>query len=731
MRRRLSMSNDLYIRRKEIQEEISEREENLSRLNKETSLLENKNNQAKMIQEALNTHYEELQKKHYIDRGQENEIKRVISSKKIAVDSEISYYYSHNNSISNSYNRTISDLNFKKNWDYRLRQGIFEYTSDYNKRIKPIEKEYDKAAKEAEKERDATLKVNAKSCIDNLKRLFGELEVDIKRFYKKGISADNLNELISIMDDICNRGSKIGTIPQSNQQKVYKWQQEAKNAPIDEERINNNKEEQARAVLKEKVSNAKTVLNQSKDLLDTKEKELIDNTKKIEQLITDANQKACSLNVDIGILTTEAEEKKKSVEDKYNKDVVKLTRKTEKQKKEIQDNVNEITKEINALEIEKERLFQERQEKEIELSKTFLLSFNKKKALKEKIDQLAESRSKTTSQIKEKQREIELEQLKNPDSELESELNKKKEKLDKDLLDIDNQTAININGLTEEITRLKADAKKLSVKNVVVQKYIEELKQRIIDQQNTKTELEKELKDFHTNYLIKTFGKQYGVSSTLAEYRKRILADTLKIVSLKKELSEVEKEIRTFEKEEKKRKDELQKEITRQAKEKEQARKEQEERQLRVKKELQAKEKEQEIIKDKNADFDITVLMSELENDPCHYLLSPDVNPFEEDNKKTITNSIVRKQLIQKKTTPECNEYLLFFVDATGNIISDQRLVRQMPVGEKTTVSFELKSNNGFNKNNYYLMILNFITYETISATRYKINISFSNDFDF
>lgn len=120
-----------------------------------------------------------------------------------------------------------------------------------------------------------------------------------------------------------------------------------------------------------------------------------------------------------------------------------------------------------------------------------------------------------------------------------------------------------------------------------------------------------------------------------------------------------------------------------------------------------------------------------MESNPDHILLEEDVYPFEEDNKKTITNSIVRKQLIQRKETPDCGEYLLMFADAAGNIISDKRLVKQMPVGEQTTVSFELKSSSGFNKNNYYFIVQNFSNGNIISAVKYKINISFSNDFDF
>lgn len=725
------MGNELYAYRDKIREELSEREETLLRLKKEISILEDENNQARIIDEALKSHYEELQKEHYIDRGQESEIENVISSKRESVEDEISLYSIKTDSASRTYNRTIDDLDSKKRWDHRLKQGVFEYSSDFNKRVKPIEKEYDKAAKEAEKQRSASWKAADKNCIDNLKRLFGELEIDIKRFYKKGISADNLNELVNIMDDICDKGSKIGTIPQSYLQKVYKWKQEAAAAPIDEERIDKNKEEEAKKSIKEKLAKARKELKQSQDLLHTKENAISINIEKISELTAKADEKNGRFEADREAIVSEAEEKKKLLIDSYDKDVDKLTKTCEKKKKQNQNRINDLNAAIESLEAEKDTTSKTKQEKEAELAKTFLLSFGKKKDLKEKIEQLDTSIRTISSQIQEKQNVLVSEKKKNIDKELESELKKRKEKQEKDLLDIEKQTAKRIDCLVEIISSFKEQAEKLKSVVSADQESVERLKQTIIDQKDKETKLENEVKDFHTRYIIKTFGKQYGISSMIAEKKKLIKDETSAISSLNKKLLSAEKEIAVFEKEEERRKEELQKELIRAAKEKEEARKQQQERQLRIKEELSSKEKEQEIIKERNVDIDVTELIAELENDPDHILLGEDVYPFEEDNKKTITNSIVRKQLIQRKETPDCGEYLLMFADAAGNIISDKRLVKQMPVGEQTTVSFELKSSSGFNKNNYYFIVQNFSNGNIISAVKYKINISFSNDFDF
>ena len=112
-------------------------------------------------------------------------------------------------------------------------------------------------------------------------------------------------------------------------------------------------------------------------------------------------------------------------------------------------------------------------------------------------------------------------------------------------------------------------------------------------------------------------------------------------------------------------------------------------------------------------------------------MLKKDTWPLDDDGRRVVTNSIVRKQYTQISVTAGCNDYLLVFVDHNGNAISEKRLIKQKSVGEETKTSFELKAEGGFTKENYYLVLINFDTSEIISAQRYKINIAFANDFDF
>jgi hypothetical protein len=74
---------------------------------------------------------------------------------------------------------------------------------------------------------------------------------------------------------------------------------------------------------------------------------------------------------------------------------------------------------------------------------------------------------------------------------------------------------------------------------------------------------------------------------------------------------------------------------------------------------------------------------------------------------------------------------MLVFTDHTGEPISEQRLIQQKAIGEKTMTSFELKAADGFTNKNYYMLMLNFETGEVVCAQKYKINIAFANSFDF
>lgn len=168
------------------------------------------------------------------------------------------------------------------------------------------------------------------------------------------------------------------------------------------------------------------------------------------------------------------------------------------------------------------------------------------------------------------------------------------------------------------------------------------------------------------------------------------------------------------------------------AKEEETNRRIQEERQQRIIRELQERDLEQEIIQDNTVILNrLKSFVQTLEEDDASALLDMNSCPLQDDGKRVITNSIVRKQYMQAGVGQSCNLYALVFVDHFGNAISEMRLIKRKHEGEMTKTSFELKSNNGFEDAKYYLLIINFESAELICAQKYIINISFSNDFDF
>lgn len=107
-------------------------------------------------------------------------------------------------------------------------------------------------------------------------------------------------------------------------------------------------------------------------------------------------------------------------------------------------------------------------------------------------------------------------------------------------------------------------------------------------------------------------------------------------------------------------------------------------------------------------------------------------SPLDVDVKhRTITNSMTKISLIQRNAT-DCQKYVLWFVDAMGQRISNARLLDQKSVGELSVLQFELKSQSGFSSGkDYYLCVLNFEDGQILGALPFKIKISFVNDFDF
>ena len=99
---------------------------------------------------------------------------------------------------------------------------------------------------------------------------------------------------------------------------------------------------------------------------------------------------------------------------------------------------------------------------------------------------------------------------------------------------------------------------------------------------------------------------------------------------------------------------------------------------------------------------------------------------------KVITNNIFSLELTQKEDTPNTEKYKLYFVDKLGNIISNEKTVDKMAIGESKKVTFELFSKLTFSAlKPYYLLVSDDSNGKLINKTKYKIDIAFSNDFGF
>lgn len=264
------MLNDLIQRRVLIVTEISEKEAELASLDTELASMEDKHYQAQMIESALEEYYAELYQNHPIDRSQEDEIRDLIQDKR----------------------DSIEKAGIKREEDIKS-VGRYWYLD--------------------EKKRELKIKAANKSYVNELKRIFGELEVDIKRFYQKNISKTDLVTIIGLMEMICVKGAEVGTIPLSYQQKIYKWQQAVKELPDDEQRDNIEEEEQEKQrilarldvqkrelekINKESTSLKKTCALQQKELeeqrvkLSTLNTQLSMKTKNIEDDTTEKKEKA-------------------------------------------------------------------------------------------------------------------------------------------------------------------------------------------------------------------------------------------------------------------------------------------------------------------------------------------------------------------------------------------------------------------------------------------------------
>ena len=100
------------------------------------------------------------------------------------------------------------------------------------------------------------------------------------------------------------------------------------------------------------------------------------------------------------------------------------------------------------------------------------------------------------------------------------------------------------------------------------------------------------------------------------------------------------------------------------------------------------------------------------------------------DSNNVITNNIVQRwyKFLQ---SPTSMIYVLYLIDEMGNIISNKEKIITSIVDNEFKATFEIYSKEGFDNSKNYYLIIEDDKVNIVGKIIYKINISFSNDFDF
>lgn len=729
---------------------LSSKEGELKELKENLSKMQDKAYQVKLIELVLTVRYTEALKQHPIDRDQEAEIEKVIEAKHAALKDTLLTQRTRTGQV-----------------DKALKEQLRKIPRSWSK-------EGQKAEKAAYKSHDVCCREINKDCVDALKRLFGELEIDIKRFYKKGISKEYLLKLVKVMESICDEGNRKGTIPVSYHQKIYKWKQLADELPDDQEKRLLESEAAAEKKERDKLEKANQAVKDTRKAISAFSKSVsLEEQKLIElqesladakitypakkQSITDRHEKAKNL-INQTLERIRATKKSLSTQKEINcAKIAQLQRERSNLESELIQAFSCAINEKREMLANKIAQYQDKKQRlETELDQVFILSFAKKQELRKKISAidlsiaelqgegqllLAQSEKLSKKQLEDIGRDVagsadlkekiaianaSIAQMEDENQHLLAEMESLSE--DASLVElekVDREAQTELAVLDKEEKKLNAEISKLEQKIHKTKAQIEKLQSDL--ETNTKkiSTLQKTLKDFHSYYLIKTYGKEVTV-------REKVKDTKEKIARLTSEIKQLNQEIAAAKKEEDCRAEALRQKQVKEAREAQRLKQEQQERQERIQRELLAREEEQAVIDAKAVSLDhIRMFLQKVESSSNLMTLQAENCPLEDDGKRVVTNSIVRKQYVQKRETPKCSKYLLLFVDQNGNAISEQRLIPQKSIGATTDTFFELKASKGFDQENYYLLILNFDTGDILSAEKYQINISFANDFDF
>lgn len=721
------MKEKLLFKRRSLVFELEEMTGRYDRLATEIAELENESYQAKMIEEYLSEQYAKLRKDFPIDRAIEPEITQSINTKKLDVDDILRKYESDHDEV-RKLDWPLRKARIEREFEERHGKGSWETMTEYNQRIRELKRK----EKELEKEYDFADKESKKTCLIQLKRIFGELEIDIKRYYPKGISKQNLMSFIGIMETVCEKGKCCGTVPMSFQQKIYKWKTVADEIPMDVERYNKEKEETARRLLQERLNAKKIEADTTRSKIGNKHRDLSLKTKEFDILSATIQAFESELDCKKDAVIVESEKKRCTLQCNFENEAQEMKMQCDEEIRKLRMSITNSRSLLTQKEEEQTRIRNKKIEMEEALQSTFFLAVGKKRKLKEEIDEIELLLSTGESDILAQRDEISKLEKENPKATLADALTKKERALQEAISQEAQKREKRLTEIDSELKALKAESQRVQ-KEISDLSHSENTLRETMDKANESVLILKEkLCHFHEKYLIETFGKEFCFGDHIDQKKAEKTELENSIKETKKQIEVVDSELLNLEKEMTAQREAAIKAQIEKAKEEERLRAEQLEREKRIRQEMLAREEERNAIEEKSS-FTIGVaqLVGELEADPNHRLLQEDSFPWIDDGKRTITNSIVRKKYTQRTPMPNCRQYVVFFTDNKGNPISDKRLIEQETTREEIATSFELKATGSFTKENYYLLALDFDTGKVVGAQKYKINISFTNDFDF
>lgn len=101
------------------------------------------------------------------------------------------------------------------------------------------------------------------------------------------------------------------------------------------------------------------------------------------------------------------------------------------------------------------------------------------------------------------------------------------------------------------------------------------------------------------------------------------------------------------------------------------------------------------------------------------------------DKRRVITTGITKVEFVQQENAVGTKKYLVLFTDETGKEFSDVRTLACSPVGTTSVIPFEIKTQSIVNPTILYLLVRDMDNGKLVGKFEYKMNIAFTNDFDF